>query len=83
MYKNEDLHRITVLTTDLKSKTLTGTAVITLDKAALWTDGRTFQSAIDDIDCGWTIYRKATKTGQPAQLFKNTSKTCIKTLRKK
>lgn len=35
-----------------------GTAVITLDRAALWTDGRTFQSAIDDVDCGWTIYRK-------------------------
>ena len=38
-----------------------GTAVITLEKAALWTDGRTFQSAIDDVDCGWTIYRKGTK----------------------
>ncbi|XP_078325608.1 xaa-Pro aminopeptidase ApepP-like [Crassostrea virginica] len=35
-----------------------GTAVITLEKAALWTDGRTFQSAIDDVDCGWTVYRK-------------------------
>lgn len=41
MYKNEELHRTTLLTTDFKSKTLTGTAVITLDKAALWTDGRT------------------------------------------
>ena len=39
---------------------LIGTAVITLEKAALWTDGRTFQSAIDDVDCGWTVYRKGT-----------------------
>lgn len=38
-----------------------GTAVITLDNAALWTDGRTFQSAIDDVNCGWTIYRKGGK----------------------
>lgn len=57
------------------------TSVITLDKAALWTGRRTFQSAIGDIDCAWTIYRKGTRTGQPAQPFKNTSKTCIKTLR--
>ncbi|XP_062606883.1 xaa-Pro aminopeptidase 1-like [Saccostrea cucullata] len=35
-----------------------GTAVVTLDKAALWTDGRTFQTAIDDVDCGWTVFRK-------------------------
>ena len=34
--------------------------MITLEKAALWTDGRTFQSAIDDVDCGWTVYRKGT-----------------------
>ncbi|XP_061185017.1 xaa-Pro aminopeptidase ApepP-like [Saccostrea echinata] len=35
-----------------------GTAVVTLDKAVLWTDGRTFQTAIDDVDCGWAVYRK-------------------------
>lgn len=35
-----------------------GTAVVTLDKAALWTDGRTFQKAIDNVDCGWTVYRR-------------------------
>ncbi|XP_056013188.1 uncharacterized protein LOC125679618 isoform X3 [Ostrea edulis] len=38
-----------------------GTAVVTLDKAALWTDGRTFQKAIDNVDCGWTVYRKGGK----------------------
>ncbi|XP_048774945.2 uncharacterized protein LOC125679619 [Ostrea edulis] len=38
-----------------------GTAVVTLDKAALWTDGRTFQKAIDNVDCGWTVYRRGGK----------------------
>uniref|UniRef100_K1RPT8 Xaa-Pro aminopeptidase 2 n=1 Tax=Magallana gigas TaxID=29159 RepID=K1RPT8_MAGGI len=46
-----------------------GTAVITLDRASLWTDGRTFQSAIDDVDCGWTIYRKGTKCKQANYMY--------------
>ncbi|XP_062586823.1 xaa-Pro aminopeptidase 2-like [Saccostrea cucullata] len=40
---------------------LIGTAVVTLDSAALWTDGRTFQTAIDDVTCGWSVFRKGGK----------------------
>ncbi|XP_064603094.1 xaa-Pro aminopeptidase 1-like isoform X2 [Liolophura sinensis] len=38
-----------------------GTAVVTADKAALWTDGRYFLQADEQLDCNWILM----KAGQP------------------
>lgn len=38
-----------------------GTAVVTLDKAAVWTDGRYFLQAEQQLDCNWILMR----TGEP------------------
>ncbi len=38
-----------------------GTAVITKNHAALWTDGRYFLQAEEQLDCQWILM----KTGQP------------------
>ncbi|CAG2211507.1 pepP [Mytilus edulis] len=35
-----------------------GLGVVTRSTAALWTDGRTFIQATEEVDCGWEIYRK-------------------------
>ncbi|CAG0913330.1 unnamed protein product [Notodromas monacha] len=34
-----------------------GTAVITLEKAALWTDGRYFLQAEEELDCNWILMK--------------------------
>jgi hypothetical protein len=51
---------VCILLSSYKYTCILGTAVVTLDKAALWTDGRTFQKAIDNVDCGWTVYKRGT-----------------------
>ena len=35
-----------------------GTAVITGDQAALWTDGRYFEQATKQLDCNWILMRE-------------------------
>ncbi|KAK7483321.1 hypothetical protein BaRGS_00025488, partial [Batillaria attramentaria] len=42
-----------------------GWAAITLDKAALWTDGRYFLEAEDALDCNW-IFMRSGETGVPS-----------------
>jgi len=44
-----------------------GTAVITVSKAALWTDGRYFQQAEQQLDCNWILMRMG--ESQIAALF--------------
>ncbi|XP_028406917.1 xaa-Pro aminopeptidase 1-like [Dendronephthya gigantea] len=43
-----------------------GTAVVTLDSAALWTDGRYFLQAEQQLDCNW-ILQKDREKGTPSQ----------------
>lgn len=38
-----------------------GDAIVTMDKAALWTDGRYFLQATEQLDCNWELMR----IGQP------------------
>ncbi|XP_074035620.1 xaa-Pro aminopeptidase ApepP isoform X2 [Leptinotarsa decemlineata] len=38
-----------------------GNAIITLDKAALWTDGRYHLQADEQIDCNWLLFREGHK----------------------
>ena len=35
-----------------------GTAVVTLDTAAVWTDGRYFLQAERQLDCNWILMRQ-------------------------
>lgn len=35
----------------------TGVAVVTLDDQLLWTDGRYFLQAADELDCNWFLMR--------------------------
>ena len=35
-----------------------GQAVVTLDKAALWTDGRYFLQAEMELDCNWILQKE-------------------------
>ncbi|KAK7068100.1 Xaa-Pro aminopeptidase 2 [Halocaridina rubra] len=35
-----------------------GLAVVTLDKQALWTDGRYFRQADDELDCNWLLMKE-------------------------
>lgn len=35
-----------------------GTAVITATSAALWTDGRYFLQAEDELDCNWILMKE-------------------------
>ena len=37
---------------------LTGVAVVTLDRAALWTDGRYFLQAEMELDCNWILQKE-------------------------
>lgn len=46
-----------------------GTAVVTMDKAALWTDGRYFEEAENALDCNW-IFMKQGSTLLNLQIFK-------------
>ena len=50
-----------------------GAAVVTLDKAALWTDGRYFLQAEMELDCNWILQKQG--KGKPSDaLFKNKGK---------
>ncbi|KAH8307741.1 hypothetical protein KR044_011756 [Drosophila immigrans] len=53
-----------------------GTAVITNDKALLWTDGRYYQQAEKELDANWTLMRdgEATTPSIGAWLGKNLAK---------
>ncbi|XP_013414158.1 xaa-Pro aminopeptidase 1 isoform X2 [Lingula anatina] len=42
-----------------------GTAVVTEDKAALWTDGRYFLQAEAELDCNWILMKQG-ETGVPS-----------------
>ncbi len=35
-----------------------GTAVVTKDSAAVWTDGRYFLQAEDELDCNWILMKQ-------------------------
>lgn len=35
-----------------------GTAVVTLEQQALWTDGRYFLQADDELDCNWLLMKQ-------------------------
>lgn len=39
---------------------VTGTAVVTANKAALWTDGRYFLQADEELDCNWILMKAGT-----------------------
>ena len=39
-----------------------GQAVVTLDKAALWTDGRYFLQAEMELDCNWILQKEGRGT---------------------
>jgi len=43
---------------------LPGTALVTLEDQLLWTDGRYFLEAADQLDCNWFLM----KSGQPENL---------------
>jgi len=43
---------------------LPGTALVTLEDQLLWTDGRYFLEAADQLDCNWFLM----KSGQPGVL---------------
>lgn len=34
-----------------------GLAVVTLDRAAVWTDGRYFLQAENELDCNWILMK--------------------------
>ncbi|XP_052277351.1 xaa-Pro aminopeptidase 1-like isoform X7 [Dreissena polymorpha] len=44
-----------------------GFAVVTIDKQALWTDGRYFLEAEDSLDCNWILMRQR-ETGVPTMV---------------
>ncbi|XP_052239123.1 xaa-Pro aminopeptidase 1-like isoform X2 [Dreissena polymorpha] len=44
-----------------------GFAVVTIDKQALWTDGRYFLEAEDSLDCSWILMRQR-ETGVPTMV---------------
>ncbi|XP_029212654.2 xaa-Pro aminopeptidase 1-like isoform X1 [Acropora millepora] len=53
-----------------------GTAIVTKQKAALWTDGRYFLQANMELDCNWILQREGVR-GTPSQslwLIQNLSK---------
>jgi hypothetical protein len=39
------------------------TAVVLEHKAALWTDGRYFLQAEDDLDCNWILMKSRSSSG--------------------
>ena len=39
----------------------TGLAVVTKDRAALWTDGRYFLQAEQEMDCNWELMRNGSE----------------------
>lgn len=41
-----------------KNKISKGYAIVTIKKAALWTDGRYFLQAEAEMDCNWILMRK-------------------------
>jgi len=45
-----------------------GLAVITKDAAALWTDGRYFLQAEDQLDCNWQLMRNSTEPRPPSEV---------------
>ena len=36
---------------------MSGTVVVTMDKAAIWVDGRYHTQVDIEVDCGWTIMK--------------------------
>lgn len=42
-------------------KCVSGTAIITEGKAALWTDGRYFLQANMELDCNWILQKEGTR----------------------
>ena len=38
-----------------------GTAVVTMDEAAVWTDGRYFIQAERELDCNWLLMKQGEK----------------------
>ena len=41
---------------------VTGQAVVLLDKAALWTDGRYFLQGEAELDCNWILMKQGERT---------------------
>ncbi|XP_043235052.1 probable Xaa-Pro aminopeptidase P isoform X4 [Amphibalanus amphitrite] len=45
-----------------------GLAIVTKDKAALWTDGRYFLQAEQEMDCNWELMRNGTEPKPPSEV---------------
>jgi Xaa-Pro aminopeptidase len=46
------------------------TAVVLEHKAALWTDGRYFLQAEDDLDCNWILMKGRSGSGIVSKIMK-------------
>lgn len=56
-----------------------GLAVVTLDRAAVWTDGRYFLQAENELDCNWILMKmgKIYNKRERERVLLNRETTCI------